>query len=139
MDGLRVWTSRLKRAIQTVADVPAPQERWKALNEIDAGICEEMTYNQIEEKFPQDFKARDKNKFYYRYPRGESYEDLVARLEPVIMELERQGNVLVVSHQAVLRCLLAYFLDKPAGMVGTSNASFLFFFYFDLALGFCFV
>lgn len=115
MDGLRVWTSRLKRAIQTVADVPAPQERWKALNEIDAGICEEMTYEQIKEKHPQDFSARDTNKFFYRYPRGESYEDLVARLEPVIMELERQGNVLVVSHQAVLRCLLAYFLDKPAG------------------------
>lgn len=30
----------------------------------------------------------------------------------MIMELERQENVLVVSHQAVLRCLLAYFLDK---------------------------
>lgn len=117
MDGLRVWTSRLKRAIQTVADVPAPQERWKALNEIDAGICEEMTYEQIQAKFPHDFTARDKNKFYYRYPRGESYEDLVARLEPVIMELERQGNVLVVSHQAVLRCLLAYFLDKTAGKI----------------------
>lgn len=37
------------------------------------------------------------------------------RLEPVIMELERQGNVLVISHQAVMRCLLAYFLDKGAG------------------------
>lgn len=36
IEGLRVWTSRMKRAIQTVADVPAPQERWKALNEIDA-------------------------------------------------------------------------------------------------------
>lgn len=74
-----------------------------------------MTYEEIQRKFPEDFKARDQNKFFYRYPRGESYEDLVARLEPVIMELERQGNVLVVSHQAVLRCLLAYFLDKSAG------------------------
>lgn len=71
-----------------------------------------MTYEEIAKKFPEDFAARDENKFTYRYPRGESYEDLVARLEPVIMELERQGNVLVVSHQAVLRCLLAYFLDK---------------------------
>ncbi|XP_002039413.2 6-phosphofructo-2-kinase/fructose-2,6-bisphosphatase 1 isoform X1 [Drosophila sechellia] len=114
IDGLRVWTSWMKRAIQTVADVKAPQERWKALNEIDAGHCEEMTYEQIKEKFPEEFKARDVNKFAYRYPRGESYEDLVARLEPVIMELERQGNVLVVSHQAVLRCLFAYFLDKSA-------------------------
>ena len=45
----------------------------------------------------------------------QSYQDLVQRLEPVIMELERQENVLVVCHQAVLRCLLAYFLDKSAG------------------------
>ena len=37
------------------------------------------------------------------------------RLEPVIMELERQENVLVVCHQAVMRCLLAYFLDKNSG------------------------
>lgn len=37
------------------------------------------------------------------------------RLEPVIMELERQENVLVICHQAVMRCLLAYFLDKTAG------------------------
>lgn len=46
---------------------------------------------------------------------SQSYEDLVQRLEPVIMELERQENVLVICHQAVMRCLLAYFLDKPAG------------------------
>lgn len=31
------------------------------------------------------------------------------------MELERQENVLVICHQAVMRCLLAYFLDKSAG------------------------
>lgn len=48
----------------------------------------------------------------------QSYQDLVQRLEPVIMELERQGNVLVISHQAVMRCLLAYFLDKGAGTPG---------------------
>ncbi|XP_076369707.1 6-phosphofructo-2-kinase/fructose-2,6-biphosphatase isoform X5 [Tachypleus tridentatus] len=108
----RVWTSQLRRTIQTASGIEAPQERWKALNEIDAGICEEMTYEEIQEKFPEEFAARDQNKFNYRYPRGESYEDLVARLEPVIMELERQENVLVVAHQAVLRCLLAYFMDK---------------------------
>ncbi len=42
----------------------------------------------------------------------------MARLEPVIMELERQTTVLVVAHQAVLRCILAYFevktLKNPA-------------------------
>lgn len=50
-----------------------------------------------------------------------SYEDLVQRLEPVIMELERQENVLVICHQAVMRCLLAYFLDKSAGKSKSSS------------------
>jgi broad specificity phosphatase PhoE len=44
------------------------------------------------------------------YPRGESYSDVTKRLEPVIFELERQTQpVLVVAHRAVLRCLLGYF------------------------------
>lgn len=38
IDGLRVWTSWMKRSIQTVASLEVPQERWKALNEIDA-VC----------------------------------------------------------------------------------------------------
>jgi len=111
--GMRVWTSWLKRTIQTAASIDAPQERWKALNEIDAGSCEELTYEEIAEKFPEEFAARDLNKLTYRYPGGESYEDLVARLEPVIMELERQGNVVLIAHQAILRGILAYFMEKP--------------------------
>jgi len=46
----------------------------------------------------------------------QSYHDLVARLEPVIMELERAENLLVITHQSVIRCILAYFLDKKSGM-----------------------
>jgi len=37
------------------------------------------------------------------------------RLEPVIMELERHEDVVVICHQAVARCLLAYFLDIRFG------------------------
>ncbi|XP_074180251.1 6-phosphofructo-2-kinase/fructose-2,6-bisphosphatase 1 isoform X10 [Rhinolophus sinicus] len=78
------------------------------------GVCEEMTYEEIQEHYPEEFALRDQDKYRYRYPKGESYEDLVQRLEPVIMELERQENVLVICHQAVMRCLLAYFLDKSS-------------------------
>ncbi|CAH1784417.1 unnamed protein product [Owenia fusiformis] len=114
IESLTVWTSQMKRTGQTAAGVRAPKMAWKALNEIDAGVCEEMTYEEIQEKYPHEFAMRDQDKYHYRYPKGESYQDLVARLEPVIMELERQENVLVVCHQAVARCLLAYFLDKNA-------------------------
>ncbi|XP_014464623.2 6-phosphofructo-2-kinase/fructose-2,6-bisphosphatase 2 isoform X2 [Alligator mississippiensis] len=111
---LKVWTSQLKRTIQTAESLGVPYEQWKILNEIDAGVCEEMTYEEIENKYPDEFALRDQEKYLYRYPGGESYQDLVQRLEPVIMELERQGSVLVIAHQAVMRCLLAYFLDKNA-------------------------
>jgi hypothetical protein len=33
---LRVWTSWMKRTIQTARYIDAPQERWRALNELDA-------------------------------------------------------------------------------------------------------
>ena len=49
------------------------------------GESEAMTYEEIQEKFPKEFALRDQDKFHYRYPKGESYEDLVHRLEPVIM------------------------------------------------------
>ncbi|CAD5123982.1 DgyrCDS12288 [Dimorphilus gyrociliatus] len=114
IENLRVWTSLLKRTKQTVENINAPKEHWKALNEIDAGVCEGMTYEEIATRYPDDFAARDRDKYHYRYPGGESYQDLVARLEPVIMELERQENVLVVCHQAVARCLLAYFMDQDS-------------------------
>ena len=72
--GLRVWTSWLKRTIQTAAHIDAPQERWRALNEIDAGCMEHLTYEDIEEKYPEEYAAREVSKLTYRYPSGESYQ-----------------------------------------------------------------
>ncbi|XP_048467956.1 6-phosphofructo-2-kinase/fructose-2,6-bisphosphatase 2 isoform X4 [Rhincodon typus] len=111
---LKVWTSQLKRTIQTAEALGVPYEQWKILNELDAGVCEELTYSEIQDSYPEEFALRDQDKYHYRYPGGESYQDLVQRVEPVIMELERQGNVLVIAHQAVMRCLIAYFMDKGA-------------------------
>eukprot|EP00045_Choanoeca_perplexa_P012873 m.142810 g.142810 ORF g.142810 m.142810 type:complete len:625 (-) comp16167_c1_seq8:934-2808(-) len=109
LDNLRVWCSTLKRTIETVENFDNV-ESWKALDELDAGECDGMTYEETQEKFPEMYEERSRNKYWTRYPRGESYADVVQRLEPRIVELERmKENVLVVCHQAVARCLLAYF------------------------------
>lgn len=110
---LTVWTSTLKRTIQTASLLPYEKLTWKSLDELDAGVCDGMTYEEIEQFYPEDYNARDDDKFNYRYRGGESYRDVVIRLEPVILELERQENILVVCHQAVLRCLYAYFHNLP--------------------------
>ena len=50
----------------------------------------------------------------HRYPCGESYLDVVQRLEPVVIEIEREREcVCVVGHQAVLRALYGYFTKTP--------------------------
>lgn len=66
----------------------------------------------MQEHYPQEFAWRDQDKLRYRYPWGESYLDIMQRLEPVLMQLESEDNILVLSHQAVLRCILGYFLDN---------------------------
>lgn len=109
-----VWTSTLQRTVATAAAIGGVHQAWRALDEIDAGVCDGLTYAEIKAQMPDDFEARSRDKFRYRYPRGESYADVIQRLEPVIVELERQrAPVLLVAHQAVLRALLGYLLGRP--------------------------
>ncbi|CAI2171022.1 3346_t:CDS:10 [Funneliformis geosporum] len=112
-----VWTSMLKRTIETVENFDQREfdiMHIRFLNEIYAGLCEEMSHSEIEIKYPEEYSERRKNKLYYRYPGmgGESYLDVIHRINPLIVELERMtDNILIVTHQVVLRILLAYFLD----------------------------
>lgn len=111
---LVVWTSTLRRTCETARVLGRSTVEWRALDEIQAGDCDGMTYGQIKTELPGEYEARRDDKFDYRYPRGESYRDVIRRLEPVIVELERERTpVLVVAHQAVLRALYAYLMDKP--------------------------
>ncbi|XP_074567226.1 6-phosphofructo-2-kinase/fructose-2,6-bisphosphatase-like [Curcuma longa] len=110
-----IWTSTLQRTILTASQIVGfPKIQWRALEEINAGVCDGMTYEEIKKNMPEEYESRKKDKLRYRYPRGESYLDVIQRLEPVIIELERQrAPVVVISHQAVLRALYAYFADRP--------------------------
>ncbi|XP_042394682.1 6-phosphofructo-2-kinase/fructose-2,6-bisphosphatase-like isoform X8 [Zingiber officinale] len=110
-----IWTSTLQRTILTASPIVGfPKIQWRALEEINAGVCDGMTYAEIKKNMPEEYESRKKDKLRYRYPRGESYLDVIQRLEPVLIELERQrAPVVIISHQAVLRALYAYFADRP--------------------------
>lgn len=118
LKGFDVWCSTLKRTVQTASPVATmcrvritPR---KNLDEIESGIYDSYTYEKIKTEAPHEFAARKHDKLRYRYPQGESYLDVIDRLEPIIFELERKRSpVLIIGHQAVLRCLYGYFMDKP--------------------------
>jgi len=105
----RLWTSTMRRAIDTTQfishdkivtrDIDDPDmtiewiqmrpRRWCNLDEIYAGMCDGMTYEEIEAVMPGEYQLRQLDKLAYRYPRGESYLDVIARIEPIIIEMER--------------------------------------------------
>jgi len=114
-DKLVVWTSTMRRTRQTARLIKCARSvQWRNLREIEVGICDGLTYQQIKELFPEEYRAREEDKLRYRYPRGESYLDIINRLEPILFEIERSSEpLLIVGHQAVHRCIYAYFLDLP--------------------------
>lgn len=118
--GWLLYTSQLKRVRQTTRPlledagfaVKSGMRRVHTalLNEINAGIYDGFTASEFQQRAPEEHALRAKDKLRYRYPQGESYLDLVQRIQPVAMEIEREKRpVLVIAHQAVLRCILAFF------------------------------
>ncbi len=125
----RLWTSTLLRTKETAQFIQhqtlegaefdnGDKVKWvnfrpnarRNLDELYAGTCDGMTYKEIEEMYPEEFAARQSDKLKYRYPRGESYMDVMLRLEPLALDMERTRQpVLIVCHQGILRILLAYF------------------------------
>jgi hypothetical protein len=82
------------------------------LNELCAGTLDSLSYEQMQQNHPREYEARAADKLHYRYPGvgGESYMDLILRLDSVILQLEQtHGNVVVVCDRAVCRVLLGYF------------------------------
>jgi 6-phosphofructo-2-kinase / fructose-2,6-biphosphatase 3 len=113
---VNVWVSTMRRSRETAAAINAKRQvQWRALNDLDVGVCDGYSYEMVKNRFPEEYRSRSEDKLRYRYPRGESYLDLIARLEPVILELERwnndDGELVIIAHQAVLRCLYAYMTD----------------------------
>ena len=128
-----VWTSMLKRSVQTAQYFDEEDfdiKQMKMLDELNAGTMEGLTYKEIMTQHSEEYEVRKKDKLHYRYPGagGEGYLDVINRLRAVIVEVERMtDHVLLVGHRSVARVLLAYFkglgrddvadLDVPLGML----------------------
>ncbi|CDF91190.1 ZYBA0S10-01706g1_1 [Zygosaccharomyces bailii CLIB 213] len=112
-----VWTSMRDRSVETSKyfnEVDYPMKEMRMLDELSAGDFEGMTYPEIAKVHPEELEERRKDKLRYRYPGigGESYMDVTNRLRPVIAEIERiEDNVLIITHRVVARVLLGYFLN----------------------------
>lgn len=120
---LLVWSSTRLRTVETANEFRrrgiTVMER-TSLRQLNPGVCEKLTPQQVLHLYPQEVTEHKADPYHHRFPRAESYHDLAVRLEPVILELERQTNdVLIIAHESILRVLYAYFMasstaDIPA-------------------------
>lgn len=120
----RVYTSPMKRAFHTariVADaLHAECVPRQGLEEIRFGLWEGMTWDQVEKDYPEEFRLWYDNRRYQRPPQGESYQDLLNRMLPVLQDIIlREGgpdaccDVLVVAHSASMMSLQSWINDTP--------------------------
>jgi 6-phosphofructo-2-kinase / fructose-2,6-biphosphatase 4 len=100
------------------------------MSEINPGVWDGYTAAEIKARFPDEWENFMKDPYGSRARRAESYHDLssmcrsanalpshfrLVRLEPVIIEMERhEEDLLIIGHASVIRCLLAYLIGLPA-------------------------
>ena len=109
-----VYTSPLRRALETaaiigrtlgIAPIAVPQ-----LTELSFGDWEGCSWDEIGERWPEQFARYSEDRKNYAPPGGESYAQMLARSWPFVDGLRRKrggGAVLCVCHSAVMRGILA--------------------------------
>ncbi|KAG4304094.1 hypothetical protein PORY_002458 [Pneumocystis oryctolagi] len=112
---LTIWTPVLHKAC-LVTDLLQSEgytvDQRPLLRQINLGMVEDMTMEEIEEKYPIEMRLYRENPYTHRFPRGESLHDLGLRLESVILEIEKENNdILIIAHASVINLLYAYFMS----------------------------
>ncbi len=75
------------------------------LRELSFGDWEGHTIHELEEKEPDRWQERQNDKWFFKPPNGESYDDLKYRIKPWLEELNQ--STIVVAHGGVNRALQA--------------------------------
>ncbi len=127
------YSSPLLRARQTAAIICAPHGLEPVpvagLTECDVGRWEGMSWEEIGQRYPDEFARFMANPACHGYPGGENFADVHERVSPALEELleRHEGETLVVvAHHVVNRTYLAGLLGLPpdqARQVSLANCS----------------
>jgi alpha-ribazole phosphatase len=86
------------------------------LRELNIGIWEGLAWDEITQRWPEEWQARMADLVNYRVQQGENLLDVEARVMPVIGEIRerhRGEEVLLVGHGGVNRIILLNAIGAP--------------------------
>ncbi|HLO33960.1 MAG TPA: histidine phosphatase family protein [Anaerolineales bacterium] len=115
-----IYVSAYLRTGQTIEYVagqlgitPVMDER---LNEIDNGLLDNLSEQEVQEKYPDFWKAYRARTADFRFPGGETGEEACRRIAGFLEEkrlVHSNENIVVVSHEGLIRQLTCYILNLP--------------------------
>lgn len=110
----RIFSSDLNRTIESAEIIGNKlgiiNEPISEFREIDLGVWEGLTLEEIEERFPEDLVKRSEDIKDFRIINGESFSDLNKRVIPKVMDIIKNNackRILVVAHGGVNRVIIA--------------------------------
>jgi broad specificity phosphatase PhoE len=118
---IAIYTSPLRRCLQTAAAIGAACGGLRPtvlddLNDLHYGDWEWHTHEEVRALWPELFECWFAAPQLVRFPRGESFQDLLARMANVlrwVRERHAGETVVVVGHSGGNRALLLQTLDQP--------------------------
>ncbi|MFK4785702.1 histidine phosphatase family protein [Fusobacterium sp. MFO224] len=115
LDYDKIFSSNLKRAYETAEIL-----NYKNLNieisdkirELNFGIFEGLSYDEIFKKYPEELKIATKNWRTYNFETGESPFDLQKRAVNFINSLDKNLDYLIVTHWGIICTVLSYYFSS---------------------------
>lgn len=120
-----IFYGKKKRVLQTtdyvlsqLKHIPPILLKTDEIKEINFGLFEGLTADEIEKKYPEEWKQYMENWQKYSFPQGESLELFYENCEKFIhnLVLEYENNrILIVAHKGfILACWSALLTGDPA-------------------------
>lgn len=108
-----VYASDLLRARNTAAAISKDVELDTRLREIDFGLCEGRTFNEIAARWPRVADSLVSDPTSFVAPDGESFADFSTRVNEFVADrLIADGNVAVVAHRGSIALIAAAVLMR---------------------------
>ena len=115
----KIYTTTSSRTKYTVEEIA--QERnieiieKDTLKEISFGDFEGLDFNEIKDRYPDEFQKMIDEGYNYRYPNGESLVDSYNRVVKEIKDIVNNNdnkNILICSHGGTIRNILTYLISN---------------------------
>ena len=126
-----IYISAYQRTRQTIEYVaaqlgisPIIDER---LNEIDNGVLDNLSEEEVQQKFPDFWKVYRERSADYRFLGGETGEEACSRIASFLEEkrlTHGNANIVLVSHEGLIRQMMCHLMQVPVYKRGNFYVDF---------------